>query len=194
MSPAHRMINKGEWGIDVSSNMTYSSNWSPIIPNFNTGIKYGLSDNVNIGLEMSPLMIFVDGLFLTEPYIVINITKQHLFLPRTSFFSKVPLLVTFAQKDAQVYPLIGLHLSYKVNRLQYSLGTELLFNFYQKDKIDLKNNMFIGLEYFRKNRPSSISIESGVNSIGEQNKIYGWKWGAPFVRIGLFRELTKGSK
>lgn len=191
VSPAHRIIPKGEWAIDISSNLTYSSNWTPVIPNLNMGLKYGVSNKVNVGLELSPLMIFIDGIILFEPYIVYNFLDQRDYIPRTSVYAIFPTLVTFSKSDAQTYPLLGLHTAYKINRLQYSLGTELLANFYSKEAIDLKNNVFLGIEYYCK-KPRSFQIELGVNDIGAKNEIFGWKIGQPFIKIGFFKEFKRG--
>ena len=195
LSPAHRMIKKKQFALETSVDIIFTDpdNWSPLVPNINLGIKYGITHSFNVGGIVSVFTPFVDGIILVEPYVVYNVITEKKRHPGFRIYCIFPTVVSCPKREAQLYPTLGFYTNYKYKQFQYALGSEFLLNAYNKTKDKVRYDIFTGIDYYtRKN--NSIALEFGIDDIGQKNKIHGWTFGRPVLKIGYFYNLKKRDK
>ncbi|MGC8870462.1 MAG: hypothetical protein ACP5PT_05175 [Brevinematia bacterium] len=134
------------------------------LPNVGIGLKYGILDNINIGVNLHPLMLYFNSL-LIEPYTAFSIYKSdNIFIPSVNGYISINSLAYFNLIGVNFYPLIGEVNIWKINNVLIYVPFEVSFDFYS-DIRKVKFNMGIGTEIPILEKVY-LSAEFRINSVG----------------------------
>lgn len=186
MTPARTTVEKGRLGFELSgSGVLTGTHIAPVIPSLSIGMKYGLSDSLNIGLSVTPGFLFLNKTVLFEPYLVVNLLRQHGLVPTVNFYSVLPALVSFETFELRSYPLVGILPRYAGPVFGGYLAAEALYDrTIGRPDLPIKFNLRLGLDV-RITESFSIGLEGGYNDIGTESELYGWRLGQPIVKLGF---------
>ena len=161
------------------------TDFTPVIPNLSVGVKYGISDRFNLGVDISPGLILVKGILVAEPYLVYRLRDEAGFIPAINLYSIIPTLLSFETGRVTAYPLLGLLPRFDIGPVGAYLAVEAQYNRNWSDLgSDIRFNARGGLD-IRFSENFTMGAEAGVNRIGETSVLYGWTNGQPIVKIGF---------
>lgn len=164
LSPGKNMVKKNETALEVAAGINSS-------PNIGFGIKYGLSDKLNLNMNVISPIMASDNLIIFEPSLIANIIEKRGFVPRVTCYLSIPTLYSLKQSEFKAYPLIGVAPKYEWGKWGVYGAIEMLSEFRNNPKtINLKLNIKTGIEY-KINEKWALDIETGINNVGYKSPI-----------------------
>lgn len=165
-SVGKRIINKNqiEPSITVGGSFFEYLPFPAPLPNIGIDLKYGIFDNINIGINVHPVMLTFNTLLLA-PYTCFSIYKsENTLIPSLNGYFSINTLTHFNPLGLVIYPLIGIVNIWKINNIAVYVPLETSFDFYSQIR-KVKFNAGLGTEIPITER-FYFSVEFRINSIG----------------------------
>lgn len=165
-SVGRKVVKTGEFDVEISlGGAFFKYTFVPLpLPNLGVGMRYGIVDNLNVGIKVFPLYVLFNTLQIT-PYGVVKIYEsQQGWIPSVNVYSEINSLVYLSPIQGVFYPLVGVSSVWGFNWGDVYLPLEVSFDFYN-DRRPVKFNLGIGANIFVFEK-FDLAIELRVNSIG----------------------------
>lgn len=186
MTPARRVIGQGTFAADLSvSAVLVTTEFTRLVPNISFSLVYGVTDNLNAGVAVSPGLLFLEKTLLAEPYLVWRALRQHGTSPAVSLYGSVPLLFSFEELSVHPYPMLGILPRWDFAPVGFYAAAEAMLDRSWKDGSPaVKYNLRGGVE-LELSGTASLGVEGGVNALGSASELYGWRYGQPIFKFGV---------
>jgi hypothetical protein len=187
LSPGRKVIAKGVWESEVAVNGLIGDpvEGFAFVPNLNLGMRYGITDRLNIGMSIDPLILSVRGITMVEPYIVVSLIKQKYWFPSLNIHSSFPSLIAPKSRDLRIFPEIGLTPNYIYKRWSwYSTFSLSMDSKTYSNGIDPHYSLCIGTAYQMNDR-LALAFESGLGNIGRPSILTNASYGQPAIAFGV---------
>lgn len=165
-SVGRKVIEKDNFEVNLSLGGSFYY-YTPLplpLPNIGFGLRYGVYDNINIGLKVYPILSVLNTLQFS-PYIVGSILKStNHIIPSINGYIELNSLMHFNPLDIALYPLVGICSIWSIKPVNLYVPLETSFDFYSERRI-IKFNIGIGAEV-EISKNISLSGEFRINSIG----------------------------
>lgn len=168
-SVGRKVIKSGEVDVEVSLGgafFRYTSIPLPL-PNLGIGIRYGITDDVNLGAKVFPLYLVFNTIQIT-PYGVFKLyDSSDFWIPSFNVYSEINSLVYFPIQvpiQAVFYPLIGISSVWESSWGTIYIPLEISLDLYN-DRRPIKFNLGVGVD-FSIFENFDLTLELRVNSIG----------------------------
>lgn len=197
LSPGRKVIAKGVWESEVAVSGLIGDpvEGFAFVPNLNLGMRYGITDKLNIGLSADPLILLVDGITMVEPFVVMSLLKQKHSCPAVNIHFSFPSLIAPKSKDLRIFPQIGLTPVYMYNRWSwYSTFSLSMDSKTYSHGIDPHYGLQIGSTFQLTNR-LALAFEAGLENIRKPSILTNASYGQPAIVLGMnYCFIKKGSK
>jgi len=187
LSHGKSMVKKGQWAIEAATfNLIGNGHGaSPVVPNIGLGFRYGILDDLNIGMIYHPTFMGLDWNLMIEPFVAYEALKSRGWIPRINIYSSLYMLTSFQTPEMRFFPLFGFLFGYKYKHVGWYIATEVSFDFYSFEAIaELNWNCRAGFN-INIGKMFVITIETGMNDIGQRSDAHGFDYGQPVVALGL---------
>lgn len=186
MTSARRVIDRGTFAFDFSvSAVLVTTEFTRFVPNLSFSLVYGVTDDLNAGVALSPGLLFLKKTLLAEPYAVWRAFRQRGSFPAVSLYGSLPLLFSFDALSVRTYPMIGILPRWDFTPLGFYAAAEaMLDRSWKDDSPEVKFNLKGGIE-FELSDTASLGVEGGVNALGSVSELYGWRYGQPIFKFGV---------
>mgnify|MGYP006284005453 CR=1 FL=1 len=196
ISPSRKLIAGGaiEPEIAASALIGNPKEGFPAVPNVNVGVRYGVTDVLNVGASLNPMTLLVEGTVMAEPYAVLGVVRQKARRPSVNLHGSFPLLISPPNREVVCFPLLGLTPSWTTDRSIWYVTFEGSFDKKTYERgIDPHFTVRGGWESALQPRLSLV-LEAGLANIGRESIITNADFGQPILAVGLCRTLLRGKE
>jgi hypothetical protein len=198
VSPGRKILAKGCFEPNVSigtflSGAQYAA--SPVIPNLELGLGYGLTDRISIGGSWAVLPILTkEIIFAGNPYIVGQVLPAYSMWPSINLYGSLPFFIPLKMGGLKVVPLVGGVIRKEWGRFGMYPVVECSFDSdVFQNKLDVHTNARIGFDWITLKK-TSFTLEFGIDDIGYRNYGGNLTYGYPCINIGISHAFFKKQK
>ncbi len=192
-SAGNRVIQKGEieGEFSLGGAFTYLVSIFSLptpLPNVNLGVRYGISDDVNVVVRTQPMLIMFNSTIFetTGVFRVLKKQENYWYVPNINIHSGINWFVNWVEPGFAFYPLIGINSIWSISQhidiyvtSEISLDLKLF-----KKPVDYKINIALG-STFDITENISLNPELRINSIGNLYALLNTFIGVPCVFISI---------
>ncbi len=198
ISPGRKILSKGSFASEVSvvtflSGAEYAA--SPVIPNIEIGLRYGLTDRITVGGTWAGLPLLTKNAILVgNPFIVGQIVPPNKHLPSVNLYCATPFLIPLRLGDFKIVPLLGAVFREEWGRFGLYPIVECSFDSDMfEDKIDLHTNVRLGFDWVSR-KETTFTIECGIDNIGYRYYGGNLTYGFPCLHFGITNLIKEKSQ
>jgi len=161
LSPGRNMIKKNKIATEMSINV--------LPPSLGVGAKYGLSDKLNINMNIVSPILSCNEAIVLESSLILNMIEEKGAMPMLNSYFKVMTAYEFKKSRFGVpYAIMGIVPKYENDKWGRYAVFEAFFELdNNKDEFDFGSNIKAGIEY-KYNEKLSLNLEIGIINAGYQ--------------------------
>ena len=195
VSPGRKILVKGSVEPDISIGMFLSGApyaASPVVPNLDLGLRYGLTDRITIGGSWSPIPIFTkEVIFVKNPFLAGQVLPPYKMLPSVNMYLAVPFFIPLRLGEFKAVPLVGVVIRKEWGQFgMYPIVESAFDSDVFENKINVHTNARLGIDWTTLNK-TAFTLELGMDNIGYRNFLGNLTYGIPCIHISISHSFIK---